>query len=291
MLKHKISIFVSLNETLNFECSNAKIMKKINAILGAVIGDTLGSIYEFNPTKDYHFQIFDEKMQFTDDSVLTVAVADWLQRDKSHSSAELVKCLQTWGRKYDNPMGGYGGMFLNWLWSNNPQPYNSWGNGSAMRVSAVGEYSKNLEEALSLAEISSSVTHNHAEGIKGAQATAAAIFLAKSGTSKQNIRQYLSLTFGYNLERNCDEIRPTYGFEGSCQETVPQALVAFFDSCDFEDAIRLTISLGGDADTMGAITGAIAAAFYKEIPDNIYQFVWNQLPAEMQNIISAFNQH
>jgi ADP-ribosylglycohydrolase len=168
--------------------------------------------------------------------------------------------------------------------------YNSWGNGSAMRVSPVGFAFDSLEETLRIAKISAEVTHNHPEGIKGAQAVAAAIFLARSGKSKAYIREYIAAEFEYNLYQSCDEIRKTYHFEDSCQETVPQALIAFLESNDYEDAIRLTISLGGDADTMGAITGAVAVAYYKEIPDYLYDFTYNKVPSDLRRVIDIFTQ-
>ena len=257
-------------------------------LLGAIIGDTIGSIYEFFPTKDYNFRLLDDRMEYTDDSIMTIAVAQWLQEgaDTGYPAQLLTRCMREWGRKYRYPMGGYGGMFTAWLDREDAKPYNSWGNGSAMRVSSVGLHFATLEETLDAAKASAEVSHNHPEGIKGAQATAAAIFLARTGKSKEEIRTYISTTFGYDLNRTCEEIRPTYHFEASCQETVPQSIIAFLDSKDFEDAIRLTISLGGDADTMGAITGAIAAAYYKVIPDNMYQFVWDKLPDDMKAIIN-----
>ena len=169
-------------------------------------------------------------------------------------------------------------------------PYNSWGNGSAMRVSAVGFAFDSLEDTLIVARRSAEVTHNHPEGIKGAQATAAAIFMARTGRTKEEIRKYVAETFGYDLHRTCDDIRPTYKFEGSCQETVPQSLIAFFDSTDYESAIRLAVSLGGDADTMGAITGSVAAAYYGKIPAKVTDFVMQLLPQDMTEVIRSFEQ-
>lgn len=232
-------------------------MKNAN-ILGAIAGDVIGSIYEFNPTKDYHFNMFDERMEYTDDSIMTIAVADWLLNCPKLDRLSLAKTMREWG------------------------------NGSAMRVSPVGFVCHTLEETLRIAQLSAEITHNHPEGIKGAQATAAAIFLARTGSSKEYIRNYISHTFGYELNKTCCDIREHYRFEESCQETVPQSIIAFLDSKNYEDAIRLTVSLGGDADTMGAITGGIAAAFYKEIPDEIYTFVWEKLPNDMQAIVTAF---
>ncbi len=258
------------------------------SILGSIAGDVIGSIYEFNPTKDYHFNMFDERMEYTDDSIMTIAVADWLLNCSKLDRISLAKTMREWGNKYRFPMGGYGGSFTAWLYREEMGPYNSWGNGSAMRVSPVSFVCRTLDETLRIAQLSAEITHNHPEGIKGAQATAAAIFLARTGSSKEYIRNYISHTFGYELDKTCCDIREHYRFEESCQETVPQSIIAFLDSKNYEDAIRLTVSLGGDADTMGAITGGIAAAFYKEIPDEIYTFVWEKLPNDMQAIVTAF---
>lgn len=267
-------------------------MKKAT-LLGAIAGDTIGSIYEFNPTKKYDFKLLANGMSYTDDSIMTVAVAEWIinghKTNNIFSQESLINTLRLWGNRYPSPLGAYGGMFSNWLTCNNPLPYNSYGNGSAMRVSACGFAFNSLEETLSMAERSAVVTHNHPEGIKGAQATAASIFLARNGKSKSEIKEYVSSTFGYNLNRTCNDIRPSYSFEGSCQETVPQSIIAFLDSRYFEDAIRLTVSLGGDADTMGAITGAIAIAFYKEMPDEIYNFVSALLPADIKQVLDDFS--
>lgn len=264
-------------------------MKKAT-IMGAICGDTIGSVYEFNPTKNYNFPMFHIDMEYTDDSIMTIAVADWAMHNKQLSREALVKTLQHWGQKYPNPMGAYGGMFTSWLQSYNPQPYNSWGNGSAMRVSAVGFLFDTLEETLRVAKISAEVTHNHPEGIKGAQATAAAIFMARTGKTKKEISEYIEAEFGYNLHRSYEEIKDGYHFEGSCQETVPQSIIAFLESKDYDDAIRLTISLGGDADTMGAITGAIAAAFYGGMSDEMYDFAMAKLPADLKEIVDEFEE-
>lgn len=257
-------------------------------ILGAIAGDVIGSIYEFNPTKDYNFPLLDERMEITDDSIMTIAVADWLMNDDNLSNEGLVSKMRLEGRKRLWPMGGYGGNFLLWICSEVPKPYNSWGNGSAMRVSACGFAFETMEETLEAAKRSAEVTHNHPEGIKGAQATAAAIFLARNGKSKEQIRAYITERFGYDLNRTCDDIRPKYEHMSSCQETVPQSIIAFLDSKDYEDAIRLTVSLGGDADTMGAITGAIAIAYYKEMPDEIYDFVMARIPEDLKEIVEKF---
>lgn len=261
-------------------------MKKAT-ILGAIAGDLAGSIYEFNPTKKYDFKLPDNRMQITDDSIMTIAVADWLLHDSQHSHKGLTQKMRYWGKKYKFPMGGYGTMFSDWLEDENKTAYNSWGNGSAMRVSAVGFAFETLTKTLRYAQISAEVTHNHPEGIKGAQATAAAVFLARKKKDKEEIRMSLSKTFGYDLNHTCDEIRPDYTFDASCQGTVPQAILAFLDSKDFEDAIRLSVSLGGDADTMGAITGAIAAAYY-DMPDNLFDFTYTNIPDDLREIVTEF---
>lgn len=262
---------------------------KNQTILGAIAGDTIGSVYEFNPTKNYNFQLLHNGMEYTDDSIMTLAVADWLLHDDAHTQEGLTKSMQYWGNVYPYPMGSYGGMFAGWLHNPNPSPYNSWGNGSAMRVSAVGYAADSLDETLRIAKISAEVTHNHPEGIKGAQATAAAIFLAHTGKTKKEIADYVEQTFGYDLQRDYEEIKKDYHFEGSCQETVPQSIIAFLQSKDYEDAIRLTVALGGDADTMGAITGAIAGAFYKEVPDNIANFTLSKLPEDLKTVLNEFD--
>ena len=181
-------------------------------------------------------------------------------------------------------------MFRGWLMSDNPQPYNSFGNGSAMRVSPVGWAFDSLEETLEKAKESAEVTHNHPEGIKGAQAVAACIYLARTGKSKQEIKEYIESTFGYDLSRSCEEIRPDYVFSETCQESVPESIIAFLDSTSFEDAIRLAVSLGGDADTMGAITGSIAEAYYKEIPEEIKKEVLERLPEEFIDVMERFHE-
>lgn len=258
-------------------------------LIGAIIGDIAGSIYEFNPHKSKDINLQNKDMEYTDDTIMTIAVADWILNDKKLTKKGLVARMQQWGRKYPNPMGAYGGMFSQWLFSNNPKPYNSWGNGAAMRVAAVGFAFSSLEETLKVAQKSAEVTHNHPEGIKGAQATAAAIFMARTGSTKEEIRRYISENFGYDMNRTCDDIRPTYSFDGSCQGTVPESIIAFLDSKDYEDAIRLCISLGGDADTMGAITGAIAGAYYHKMPYDLYEFALNKLPDDIKGIIKQFD--
>lgn len=258
-------------------------------LMGAILGDIVGSIYEFDPHKATDINLQDKRMDYTDDTIMTIAVADWILNDKRHTMNGLVERMQQWGRRYPHPMGAYGNMFSQWLRSDNPMPYNSWGNGSAMRVSAVGFAFDTLEETMNVAKKCAEVTHDHPEGIKGAQATAAAIFMARTGSPKEVIRRYITDTFGYNLDRSCDDIRPTYRFDGSCQGTVPESIIAFLDSKDYEDALRLCISLGGDADTMGAITGAIAGAYYNKMPYALYEFGMEKLPKDIQNVVGLFN--
>lgn len=256
--------------------------------MGAIAGDVTGSVYEFNPTKNYGFELFDSAMRHTDDTVMTVAVADWILHDRALSPDTLASVMRKWGRRY--PWVGYGGMFMRWLISDDAGPYNSWGNGSAMRVSPAGFAFGSLEDTLKAAGISAAVTHNHPEGIKGAQATAAAIYLARTGGTKDDIREYVTGTFGYDLGRTCADIRDGYSFEMSCRGSVPQSITAFLDSSDYESALRESISLGGDADTMGAITGAIAAAYYGEMPDGIYDFAFSKLPDDMKAVVGEFEE-
>ena len=236
-------------------------------MIGAFIGDIVGSAYEFCNTKDYNFEIFKSGSSFTDDSIMTVAVARWLMEDPGHTRKALCNIMEEQGHKYPCPVGGYGTMFNTWLHSADKTPYNSWGNGSAMRVSPVGWAFDTLEETERVAEMSASVTHNHPEGIKGAQATAAAIWMARHGSTREEIRSYIETRFGYDLSRSWEYLHDTYDWEDSCQKTVPEAIIAFLESTDFEDAIRKAVSMGGDSDTIGAITGSIAEAFYGGVPD------------------------
>ena len=253
------------------------------ALMGAICGDIIGSSYEFwrSRTKKYDFSLFPPRAKFTDDTVMSIAVADWIMH-----GGNLSKVMQKWGRKYPN--AGFGGMFSKWLIDPNPQPYNSFGNGSAMRVSAVGCAYDTLEETLEKAKESADATHNHPEGIKGAQATAASIFLAKNGKSKEEIKDYISGTFGYDLNRTCNQIRPEYKFDVTCQGSVPESIICFLESKDYEDCVRLAVSMGGDADTMGAIAGSIAAAFYGEISKEIYDICWSKLTDDIKDIIEKF---
>ena len=275
-------------------------------MLGAMIGDTVGSSYEFNNTKEYDFRLFDSESNYTDDSVMTMAVARWLLDDPGHSYQGLEDSMVAFAKAFPCPMGGYGTGFYYWLfrpqslrpfddrYGDSPyvsrtgrHPYGSFGNGSAMRVSAVGWFFDTLEETERVAAISAAITHNHPEGIKGAQATAAAIFLARTGKSKEEIRDYIEKTYGYDLHKTWAYWHPIYDWESSCQGTVPQALIAFLDSTDFEDAIRKAVSLGGDSDTLACITGGVAEAFYDDIPKAMKDKVMSLLPPEFKQILGA----
>lgn len=250
-------------------------------MIGAIAGDIIGSVYEQYPIKTKDFPLFHPQCRFTDDTVLTVAVADAVLYNRPY-----VQSIREIGRRY--PRAGYGGTFIQWLLSNHPQPYHSWGNGSAMRVSPVGFAFPTEEDVLREAMKSAEITHNHSEGIKGAQATALAIFLARTGHGKEEIRERMSQGFGYDLDRTVDDIRPTYSFDISCQGTMPEAIIAFLDSESYEDAVRNAVSLGGDSDTLACITGGIAEAFYGDIPDEIRERVWDYLPKDLMEVTEAF---
>ncbi|MBP5255353.1 MAG: ADP-ribosylglycohydrolase family protein [Lachnospiraceae bacterium] len=260
---------------------------------GAILGDMIGAPYEFDrgkKTKD--FELFGPGVEFTDDSVMTVAVADALlsvpeDADDETVKAALVQSMQAWGRRY--PDAGYGLRFLRWLRLEKPHPYGSWGNGSAMRVSAAGWLYGSLEETRRAARLTAEVTHNHPEGIKGAEATASAIFLARTGVPKEGIREYIVRAFGYDLSRTCNEIRPGYHHVESCQETVPEAVTAFLEGNDFEDVIRTAVSLGGDCDTLTCIAGSMAEAFYG-VPDDMKAECRKRVTAEMRAVLDRFDE-
>jgi ADP-ribosylglycohydrolase len=251
-------------------------------MIGAISGDIIGSVYEHQAIKTTVFPLFSRDSTFTDDTVLTVAVADSILNNVDYAVS-----LKRFGRRY--PHAGYGASFYRWMMSSSRRPYNSWGNGSAMRVSPVGFAYDTMEAVLYEAEKCASVTHNHPEGVKGAQATAQAIWLARKKKSKHVIRQEIGRKFNYDLDRSLDEIRPGYGFDVSCQGTVPEAIIAFMESKDFEDAVRKAISLGGDSDTLACIAGGIAQAYYGEIPPEIVINVRKRLPEAFLKVIDAFN--
>jgi len=250
-------------------------------MLGAIAGDIFCSSYEFDPEPHENVDLFERHRFFTDDTVLTIATADALMTDGDYTRA-----YREWGRRYPNC--SWGARFHDWLFGDDSRPYNSFGNGSAMRVSPVGWTYDTLDETLAEAERSAAVSHNHLEGIKGAQATAAAIYLARTGSTKEAIRREITSRFGYDLDRTVAEIRPTYSFNETCQGSVPEALIAFLDADDFEYTLRLVISLGGDADTQGAIAGAVAEAFWGGIPKGIESEVDRLLPSDMAEMVATF---
>ncbi|MBO4973389.1 MAG: ADP-ribosylglycohydrolase family protein [Bacteroides sp.] len=254
-------------------------------MLGAIAGDIIGSFYEHGGLKYYDFDLFYPRSRFTDDTVMTLAVAQWLMSSSGKSKDDLIRIMQSLGRKY--PRAGYGKSFNEWLRSDNPQPYNSWGNGAAMRVSPIGLYAETLDEALMLAKISAEVSHDHPEGIAGAQAVASAVWMARKGCTKDEIKEYISGEFGYDLERSIDEMRPTYQWDVSCQGSVPESIIAFIEGRDFEDVIRLAVSLGGDTDTMACIAGSVAACVY-QIPEYISSECEKRLTPELLSILRDF---
>lgn len=250
-------------------------------MMGAIAGDIIGSVYEHHPIKTTDFPLFQPRSRFTDDSVLTVAVADAILNGQPYRDAVLA-----WGRRYPN--AGYGSTFIRWLQTDDPVPYHSWGNGSAMRVGPVGWAFDTEDEVLYQAKRSAEITHNHPEGIKGAQATALAVYLARTGAAKATIRERIEAEFGYDLARTVESIRPAYRFDVSCQGTVPEALIAFLDTEFYEDAVRAAVSLGGDADTLACIAGAVAEAFYGGVPDSIRAEVRARLTPELWAVVEAF---
>lgn len=259
-------------------------------MIGAILGDIVGSIYEFDNIKTKEFELFDKECFFTDDSVMTIAIAEALmqfekidEENIAEFKENLITVMHKIGRKY--PDCGYGGHFCMWIMLNDRTPYNSFGNGSAMRVSSVGWYANSLAEAEFIAKATAEVSHNHPEGIKGAVATAGAVFLARTGVSMNEIRKYISQY--YTIDFTIDEIRPIYDYDITCQGTIPQAMQAFFESTSFEDAIRNAISIGGDSDTLAAITGAVAEAYYG-IPDNLKQTALSHLDEWLLDITKRF---
>lgn len=237
-------------------------------MLGAIVGDIIGSVYEFTGQKRYDFEMLPNGSRFTDDTVMTIAVAHWLcaYSGEGYPEDRLVRTMQKYG--HEHPFAGYGSSFNAWLWCENPQPYNSWGNGAAMRVSPVGLYAEMLDDALELAKRTAEVSHNHPEGIKGAQAVVSAVWMAAHGHTKDEIRDFITEKFRYDLTRTVEEILPGYQWDVSCQGSVPESIICFLEGKDFEDVVRLAVSLGGDADTMACIAGSIAACIYP-IPERI----------------------
>lgn len=277
-------------------------------MLGAITGDVIGSSYEFSNTKDYHFDLFRSDSNYTDDTLMTIAIARWLLKDESCSLQVLEDEILEVANHYKCPMGGYGGAFYRWLFyptslnfnntedslyhsSTGRHPYGSWGNGSAMRASACGWFFDTLEETEKVAALSAEITHNHPEGIKGAQATAASIWMARNGKTKDEIRDYISSRYGYDLSRTYKYLNDTYGWDSSCQGTVPEAIIAFLESTDFEDAMRKAVSMGGDSDTLACITGGIAEAFYGGVPHEIGEIVWGKLPEDLKSVVRQVAEH
>ena len=258
-------------------------MNNPNPLYGALGGDFVGSIYEWHNIKTKEFSLIDSRCQMTDDSILTMATADAIC-----SKMDYAVCYHRWGNMHKHR--GYGGSFRAWLNLSEEElkPYGSWGNGAAMRISPVGFAFQTVDDVLDEAEKSASATHNHKEGIRGAQATALAVFLARQGQSKENIRKEIEDRFDYDLSHSLDAIRPTYSFDVSCQGTVPVAIRAFLESKSYEDAIRNAISVGGDSDTIAAITGGIALAYYKEMPDKLVEAIDNHLTPDMQDVCKRF---
>ena len=258
-------------------------------IIGAICGDIIGSAYEFHKTKDWNFKLFTPKSKFTDDTVMTCAVAEWLMEGPNHTHEKLIQIMHRYGEEY--PHAGYGGMFKKWLENKWKEPYNSFGNGSAMRVSPVGYYAKSLEEALQLAEISAEVTHNHPEGIIGAKAVAATIFLLKNNEWLEKGKKFLKEYCFYDLDKikeDWDDIRHFYTFDVTCQGSVPEAIYCGTSHSLYEDSIREAVSLGGDADTQAAIAGGIAAV-YNEVPEHILNPCLDLLDPPLIDVIDHFN--
>ena len=255
---------------------------------GAILGDIIGRPYEFDmggKTKD--FPLFSEESYFTDDTVMTLAVAEaFMGAPDTAIGKRLVASMQKWGHRY--PGAGYGVRFSRWLDSADPKPYKSFGNGSAMRVSSVAWLYGDLATVRRMARLSAAVTHNHPEGIKGAEATAAAIYLARTGSSKAAIKAYMEEEFHYDLSRSCDEIRPFYHLVESCQETVPEAITAFLEGESFEDVIRTAVSLGGDCDTLTAIAGSIGEGFYG-VPASLKEACRASLPQDLLKVLDRFD--
>ena len=277
-------------------------------MLGAVIGDIAGSVYEFSNTKDYNFEMFPAGSNFTDDTVMTMAVAEWaLNNDICADIETQTKLLESImvdvAKNVPCPMGGYGAGFHTWLFrperlidyrtgrtASGRCPYNSWGNGSAMRTSAIGWLYDDMDTTLKVAETAASITHNHPEGIKGAQAVTAAIFMARNGASKEDIKKYITTKFHYNLDQSWEYLHDTYEWDSSCQGTVPRAIISFLSSDDFEGAIRRAVSIGGDSDTLACITGSIAEAYYKDIPEYMVSKAMALLPMRFKKVLKMMGE-
>lgn len=252
-------------------------------LLGAIAGDMIGSRFEHHACTDPDFKLFESRSTFTDDTVLSIAVADAILNHRSYGDA-----IVDYARRY--PHAGYGGFFRRWLSNDGKEPYNSFGNGSAMRVSPVGWAFNSIDEVLEEAKRSADVTHNHPEGVKGAQAVALAVYLARTGSDKEQIRQEIETRFEYDLHRTLEEIAPTYKWDSTCPGSVPESIMSFLESSNFETAVRNAVTLGGDADTMAAIAGSIAEAFYGGVPIEIAEEVHARLTPDLWQVVEEFNQ-
>ena len=244
-------------------------------MLGAIIGDVIGSIYEFNNIKSKDFKLFTDDNFLIDDSIMTLAIAEIVQNNWYEDKDKIIDTLKKWGRAY--PDRGYGGMFYKWLFTDNREPYNSFGNGSAMRISPVGWYAKSEEEVIKISKLVTEVTHSHSEGIKGALVVAMCIYYAKIGKTKEFIKEYVKQY--YKIDFDYNELLMNYSFNSTCQETVPQAIYCFLISNSFTDCIKTTISIGGDCDTTAAISGAIAEAYYKKIDNCLLENLYSYIPS------------
>ena len=258
----------------------------MKGIIGAISGDIIGSTREFTPIKTKDFKLFTRHSIFTDDTIMTLAIANWLVKDKTSKSV-LIDELKYWGNRY--PHAGYGGMFKKWLKQDSPEAYGSWANGSAMRVSPCAWAGESLEEVQDLAYKSAVVTHNHPEGIKGALAAADAVYLARIGAKKQEIKDHIEVRYEYDLSEKLDEIRPYYGFDVSCAGSVPESIICFLEAKDFEDAIRNAVSLGGDSDTQAAIAGSIASAYW-DVPNRIAFKAIHRLDYDLLGVFIDFDE-
>lgn len=275
--------FVKTMTQKEFEDFSSIDDKKLKCV-GGIIGDIIGQRFEWHPHKSKDFKLWTVDSRFTDDTVMTCGIMDWLA-----NNGDLAETLKKWGRMF--PKAGYGGHFRQWLAGGSNESYGSYGNGSGMRVSPVGWAAQNIEECLELAEESAKVTHNHPEGIKGAQAIASAIFMARTGNSKEEIKDFISSKFEYNMNRTLEEIRPNYKFEVSCQKSVPESIICFLEGNNYEDCVRNAVSLGGDSDTQADMAGAIAEAYSYEIDTVLYKNLFGiWLPEDMQQIIKDFNE-
>ncbi|MBK8781808.1 MAG: ADP-ribosylglycohydrolase family protein [Anaerolineales bacterium] len=259
-------------------------IKPTTCLFGAIAGDMIGSRHEWKACTDPQFALFSKSSKFTDDSVLTIAIADAILNQRGY-----VEVIVEYARKY--PKAGYGSFFRRWIANDGVEPYNSFGNGSAMRVSATGWAFNSADEVLREAQRSAEGTHNHPEGIKGAQSIALAIYMARTGVEKDEIRSEIEARFGYDLNHTLEEIGPTYKWDSTCPGSVPESIVAFLESTDYESAVRNAILLGGDADTMAAIAGSIAEAYYGGVPDEIVVEVRNRLKPELLDVVEEFNKH